>query len=350
MTERLPALGSAVPGGRAGEPVRVGYSAMLEQFTPSEAVALAELAEQHGFSGVMATDHFQPWLPQHGQSAHVWSVLGALGARTQGDFGPGAATPTFRTHPAVVAQASATLAAMYPGRHWLGIGSGEALNEHVVGGYWPEAPERINRMFEAIHMIRKLFVASLAGRDVRHAGPAFRLESARLWTMPVTPPEILVATAGPVTARRAGKVADGLITSNGPVDRLDEVLTRFRDGAREAGRDSATMPKVLQLHLSWAATDEEAMRNAIAEWPVAGMRMGRGDIRSPFEFAQLARTVRPADFEGRMVVSADPDRHRAEIQRHLDLGFDRVYLHNTSRNQADWLEVFGREVLPRLRA
>jgi G6PDH family F420-dependent oxidoreductase len=321
---------------------------MLEQFTPSEALGLAELAERHGFSGVMATDHFQPWLPRHGQAAHVWSVLGALGGRTRGDFGPGATTPTFRTHPAVVAQASATLAAMYPGRHWLGIGSGEALNEHVAGGYWPEAPERINRMFEAIHVIRKLFVASLAGRDARHSGPNFKLESARLWTMPPTAPDILVATAGPMTARRAGKIADGLITTNAPLERLEEVLSRFGDGAREAGRNPAEMPKVMQLHLSWADTDEEAMRNALTEWPIAGMRIGRSDIRSPFEFAQLARTVQPADFAGRMVISADPDHHRAAIQRHLDLGFDRLYLHNVGRNQADWLEVFGRDVLPRL--
>ena len=330
--------------------MHIGYAAMLEQFPPSDAVAFAALAERNGFSGVMATDHFQPWLPKQGQSSHVWSVLGAIGERTRGDFGPGVTTPTYRTHPAVVAQASATLAAMYPGRHWLGIGSGEALNEHVVGQYWPEAPDRINRMFEAVDVIRKLFTASLAGRDVRHAGPNFNLESTRLWTMPATAPEILDATAGPVTARRAGKVADGLITTSGHVDRLDALLARFRDGAREAGRDASKMPKVLQLHLSWAATDEEAMRNALVEWPIAGMRFGRSDIRSPFEFEQLARTVRPADFEGSMVVSADPDRHRAEIQRHLDLGFDRVYLHNVGRNQAEWIDVFGREVLPGLHA
>jgi G6PDH family F420-dependent oxidoreductase len=328
----------------------IGYAAMLEQFPPSDAVGFAALAERHGFSGVMATDHFQPWVPRQGQSSHVWSVLGAIGERTRGDFGPGATTPTFRTHPAVVAQASATLAAMHPGRHWLGIGSGEALNEHIVGQYWPEAPERINRMFEAIDVIRKLFTASLAGRDVRHAGPNFKLESTRLWTMPAKAPEILVATAGPVTARRAGAVADGLITTSGPIERIEALLARFREGARESGRDATRMPKVLQLHLSWAATDEEAMRNALLEWPIGGMRFGRSDIRSPFEFEQLARTVRPEDFAGSMVVSADPERHRAEIQRHLDLGFDRIYLHNVGRNQADWIEAFGREVLPGLRA
>lgn len=329
--------------------MHIGYAAMLEQFPPSDVVAFAAAAERHGFRGTMATDPFQPWLPRLGQAAHVWSVLGAIGGATSGDLGPGVTTPTFRTHPAVVAQASATLASLYPGRHWLGIGSGEALNEHVVGRYWPEAPDRIARMFEAVELIKKLFAGSIAGRDVRHAGPSFKLESTRLWTMPPVAPEIYIATAGPVTARRAGRVADGLITTSGPSDRLDVLLARFADGARDGGRDVARMPKVLQLHLSWAATDEEAMRNALTEWPMAGMRFSRGDIRSPFEFEQLARTVRPEDFAGRMVVSADPELHRAEIQRHLDLGFDRIYLHNVGRNQLEWLEVFGREVLPGLR-
>lgn len=328
----------------------IGYAAMLERFPPTEAVALAALAESHGFRGTMATDHFQPWVPAQGESSFVWSVLAAIGERTTGDLGPGVTTPTFRMHPAVVAQASATLGALYPGRHWLGIGSGEALNEHVVGKYWPEAPERINRMFEAVDVIRKLFAGSIAGRDVRHAGPHFRLESTRLWTMPATAPEILVAASGPVTARRAGRSVDGFITLGGPTDRLAPLLQRFGEGAREVGRDPRAMPKVVQLHLSWATTDEEAMRNALVEWPNGGMRFPRSDIRSPYEFDQLARTVRPEDFAGRMVVSADPDVHRADIQRHLDLGFTRIYLHNVGRNQAEFLEVFGRDVLPRLRA
>ena len=328
----------------------IGYAAMLERFPPAEAVALAALAEQHGFRGVMATDHFQPWVPAQGESSFVWSVLAAIGERTTGDLGPGVTTPSFRMHPAVVAQASATLASLYPGRHRLGLGSGEALNEHVVGAYWPEAPERISRMFEAVDVIRKLFTGSISGRDVRHSGPNFKLESTRLWTMPAVAPEILVAASGPVTARRAGRTVDGFITIGGPTDRLAPLVSRFNEGAREAGRSAASMSKVVQLHLSWAATDEEAAANALREWPNGGMRFPRSDIRSPFEFEQLARTVRPEDFDGRMVVSADPDVHRADIQRHLDLGFNRIYLHNVGRNQAEFLEVFGRDVLPALRA
>ncbi len=326
----------------------VGYAAMLEQFHPREAVDLSAHAEAHGFSGVMAADHFQPWVPAQGQSSFVWNVLTAVGERTSGDLGPGVTAPTFRWHPAMVAQASATLAAMYPGRHWLGLGSGEALNEHVVAGYWPEAPERINRMFEAVDVIKKLFSASLAGKDVKHAGTFYKLESTRLWTMPEVAPEILIATAGPVTARRTGRHADGIITVGAPLEKIAGLFGRFAEGAREAGKDPDTMPKVLQLHLSWAPTDEEALANAMHEWPNGAMRFPKADIRSPFDFEQMAKLVRPEDFEGRMVISSDPDVHRAAIQRYVDLGFDRIYLHNVGRNQREWIEVFGRDVLPGL--
>jgi G6PDH family F420-dependent oxidoreductase len=322
---------------------------MLEQFAPMEAVELSAFAEQHGFSGVMAADHFQPWVPAQGQSSFVWNVLTAVGERTRGDLGPGVTTPTFRWHPAMVAQASATLAAMYPGRHWLGLGSGEALNEHIIGGYWPEAPERINRMFEAIEIISKLFSSSIAGKDVKHAGQFYKLETTRLWTMPAVAPEILIATSGPVTAKRAGKFADGLITVGAPLEKISGLFAKFDDGAREAGKDPSAMPKVLQLHLSWAPTHEEALRNALVEWPNGGMKFPKGDIRSPFELEQMARLVRPEDFEGRLVISEDPDVHRAYIQQFVDLGFDRIYLHNVGRNQREWIETFGRDVLPALK-
>lgn len=326
----------------------IGYAAMLEQFHPTDIIEYSVLAEQHGFSGVMAADHFQPWVPQQGQSAFVWNVLSALGERTVGDLGPGVTAPTFRWHPAMVAQASATLAAMYPGRHWLGLGSGEALNEHIVGQYWPEAPERINRMFEAIDIMKKLFHASLNGKDVKHHGQFYKMESTRLWTMPEVAPEILVATAGPVTAKRAGKHADGLITVGAPLEKIEMLFGKFADGAKEMGRDADAMPKVLQIHMSWAPTDEEALTNAMTEWPNGGMKFPKADIRSPFEFEQMAKLVRPEDFEGRMVISSDPDEHRAHIQKFVDLGFDRIYLHNVGRNQKEWIEVFGRDVLPKL--
>src|SRR6266581_7573328 len=202
---------------------KIGYAAMLEQFGPQEVVGYAADAEQHGFSGVMAADHFQPWVPQQGQAAFVWNVMTAIAASTTGDVGPGVTCPSFRMHPAIVAQASATLAAMYPGRHWLGLGSGEALNEHVIGGYWPEAPERLERMWEAVELIKKLF----SGKDVKHRGTYYRMETARLWTMPDTPPPIYIATAGPLTAKRAGRLVDGIITPGAPAEKCTGLFDRF---------------------------------------------------------------------------------------------------------------------------
>ncbi|MFN8077639.1 MAG: TIGR03557 family F420-dependent LLM class oxidoreductase [Kineosporiaceae bacterium] len=326
----------------------IGYAAMLEQFGPQEVVGYTALAEQHGFSGCMAADHYQPWVPQQGQASFVWNVLTAVGERTRGDLGPGVTCPSFRFHPAVVAQASATLEAMYPGRHWLGLGAGEALNEHVIGGYWPEAAERSLRMFEAVEVIKKLFTASLAGKDVKHKGEYFTLETTRLWTMPEAAPPILIATAGPVNAKRTGKFADGIITVGAPLEKVGGLFDKFSEGAREAGKDPDSMLKVLQLHLSWAPTDEEALANAVREWPNGGMKFAKADIRSPHDFAAMAALVRPEDFEGRMVISSDPDVHRAHIQKFADLGFDRIYLHNVGRNQAEWIEVFGRDVVPHL--
>jgi coenzyme F420-dependent glucose-6-phosphate dehydrogenase len=326
----------------------VGYAAMLEQFGPQEVIGYQVLAERNGFSGSMAADHFQPWVPSQGEASFVWNVLTAIGERTEGDLGPGVTCPSFRFHPAIVAQAAATLEAMYPGRSWLGVGSGEALNEHVIAGYWPEAGERSMRMFEAVELIKKLFDASVAGKDIKHEGRFFKMETSRLWTMPSTPPPVLVATAGPVNAKKTGKFADGIITVGAPLEKIGGLFDKFAEGAREAGKDPDTMPRVLQLHLSWAATDEEAVENAVREWPNGGMKFPKADIRSPHDFAAMAQLVRPEDFEGRMLMTSDPDLHRAYIQNFVDLGFDRVYLHNVGRNQEEFIEVFGRDVLPKL--
>ena len=323
---------------------QIGYAAMLEQFHPTDLLAFCEKAEASGFSGVMAADHVQPWVPQQGQAAHVWSFMTAAAEHTRGDVGPGVTCPSFRTHPAIIAQAAATMTAMYPGRFWLGLGSGEALNEHLVAGYWPEVAERISRMFESIEIIRKLFT----GKDVKHAGEYYKMETMRLWTMPEQPPPIYVATAGPVTAEKTGRFCDGIITVGAPEEKIGTVFERFEKGAREAGKDPSKLHKILQLHLSWAPTDEEALRNALTEWPNGGMKFPKADIRSPFDFEQMAKIVRPEDFKGRLLISSDPVAHTREIQKFIDLGFDRVYLHNVGRNQVEWLEIFGKQVLPKL--
>ena len=324
----------------------VGYAAMLEQFAPRELVDYCVKAETCGFSGVMAADHVQPWVPQQGQSPFVWSFMTAAAERTKGDMGPGVTCPSFRTHPAVIAQAAATMESLYPGRFWLGIGSGEALNEHFTGQYWPEVGERIARMFESVEIIRKLF----SGKDVKHKGEYYRMETLRLWTMPETPPPIYIATAGPITAKKTGRLANGLITVGAAEEKIEMIFEKCREGCREAGNDPEEFRFILQLHLSWAETDEQALDNAMTEWPNGGMKFPKQDIRSPLEFEQMARLVRPEDFEGRMLISSDLEAHRRQIQKYIDMGFHKVYLHNVGRNQNEWLEAFGREVLPKLTA
>jgi coenzyme F420-dependent glucose-6-phosphate dehydrogenase len=324
----------------------IGYAAALEQFHPNELLSYSALAEQYGFKGVMAADHFQPWVPQQGHNAFVWAWMAALGATTKTvTFGPGVTCPSFRYHPAVIAQAAATQAAMTPGRFWLGLGSGEALNEHVVGGVWPEPHVRLQMMQEAIGIIKKLFSGKLARHD---DGKFFKMERVKLWTLPEQPCPIFVATAGPITARWTGENCDGFITPGASIEKLQGLLDAFEKGARSAGKDPATMPKLLQLHMSWAETQEEAMQNALTEWPNGGMPFPKQDIRSPEDFAEIAKLVRPENYKNRMLISPDLDEHRAYIQQFADLGFDEIHIHNVGRNQEQFIRTFGEQVIPRL--
>src|SRR5436190_929755 len=323
----------------------LGYAAMFEQFHPTELLRYCQLAEDNGFPAVMASDHFHPWTPSQGQSAFVWAWMGALGATTKQRFGTGVTPPGYRYHPAVLAQAAATLEAMYPGRFYLGLGAGEALNEHITGAYWPEAVTRLDVLSEAIEVIRKLFT----GKVVKHKGTYFTLESARLYTMPETPPPIYVATSGPVNAERTGRTCDGLITVGAADAKLRMLIERCDKGAMEAGKDPSTIPHIVQLHVSWAGSDDEAITQALREWPNGGMNFPKQDIRNPEDFEALAKLVRPENFRGRVLMSADIDAHRAHIQHFANLGFDEVYVHNVGLNQKEFIEAYGREVIPKIK-
>ena len=325
---------------------KIGYAAMLEQFHPTELLDYCAAAEDAGFTaGFMVSEHFHPWTPQQGQSAFAWSFMGALGTRTSLPFGTAVTCPGFRYHPAVIAHAAATLGAMFPGRFWLGLGAGEALNEHIMGGEWPEIGVRSAMMFEAIEIINKLFT----GTVTKHRGDHFKLESAKLYTRPAEPVKVYVATAGPVNARKTGRLADGMITVGAADDKIGMLWGKFEDGAREAGKDPAGMPKLLQIHVSWARTDEEALASAMTEWPNGGMPFAKQDIKNPEDFAAIAKLVRPEDFKNRVLITSDLDAHIKNIQHYVDMGFDEVHIHSVGRNQAEFIEVFGRDVLPNLR-
>lgn len=324
----------------------LGYAAMFEQFTPSDLLRWSKQAEDAGFGGVMASDHFNPWVPSQGQAGFVWSWLGALGATTQRvTFGTGVTAPGPRYHPAILAQAAATLEAMFPGRFWLGVGAGEALNEHITGEYWPEAGARLKRLEEGVEIIRRLF----SGKVSRFDGEYFRMESARLYTLPQTPPPIYIATSGPLNAERTGRIADGIITVGAPDEKIRMLLDRFETGAREAGKDPSHMPRIIQLHVSYAATREAAVDQAVREWPNGGMAFPKADIRHPDDFAAIAQLVRPENFEGRIFMSPDLDEHARHIQHYIGLGFDEVYVHNVGRNQEEFIHAYQQRVLPQLR-
>lgn len=322
----------------------VGYAASFEQFHPTDLLTYSKQAEQNGFGAVMASDHFHPWTPSQGESGFVWAWMGALGVETSLKFGTGVTPPGYRYHPAVLAQAAATLEAMFPGRFYLGLGAGEALNEHIIGEYWPEAPVRLERLMESIEIIQRLF----DGKVVKHRGKHFNVESARLYTLPEQAPPIYVATSGPIMAKRTGKHTDGLITVGAADEKLRMLVDRFEKGAREADKDPTIMPRMLQIKVSLADTDEEAIDSAVREWPNGGMSFPKADIRNPEDFEAMAKLVRPENLKNRVFASSDLDEHVKHIQHYIDLGFGEIYVHNVNRSQEAFIDAYGKHVIPNL--
>ncbi len=323
----------------------LGYAASFEQFHPTDLLAYSQQAEAAGFVAVMASDHFHPWVPSQGHSAFVWSWMGALGYATKLRFGTGVTPPGYRYHPAVIAQAAATLEAMFPGRFYLGLGAGEALNEHITGDYWPEAPTRLERLWESVEIINKLF----NGKVMKHQGKHFRVESARIYTLPPSPPPIYIATSGPIGAQNTGRYTDGIITVGAADEKLKMLVERFEQGAKAAGKDPSTMPRMLQVKVSYDETVEAATDAAVKEWPNGGMNFPKGDIRNPEDFEAMAKLVRPENYKNRVLITPDLDEHTAYIQHFIDLGFGEVYVHNVGRNQEAFIKAYESGVVPKLR-
>ncbi len=323
----------------------LGYAASFEQFHPTDLLTYSQQAEAAGFTAVMASDHFHPWVPSQGHSAFVWSWMGALGYATKLRFGTGVTPPGYRYHPAVIAQAAATLEAMFPGRFYLGLGAGEALNEHITGEYWPEAPTRLARLWESVEIINKLFT----GKVIKHQGTHFRVESARLYTLPDSPPPIYIATSGPIGAQNTGRYTDGIITVGAADEKLKMLVERFEQGAKAGGKDPAIMPRMLQVKVSYDETVEAATDAAVKEWPNGGMNFPKGDIRNPEDFEAMAKLVRPENYKNRVLITPDLDEHAAYIQHFIDLGFGEVYVHNVGRNQGAFIKAYETGVVPKLR-
>jgi coenzyme F420-dependent glucose-6-phosphate dehydrogenase len=316
----------------------IGYHASHEQIRPGHLLEFVQHAERAGFDAAMCSDHLQPWSERQGQAGFAWSWLGAALATTRLTFGSVTA-PGQRYHPVIVAQAAATLADMFPDRYWMAVGSGEALNESVTGDAWPPKAERNARLLESVDFIRALF----RGETLDHRG-TFAAREARLWTRPARPPAIIGAALTPATARWMGSWADGLITVARPGNVVQQVVDAFREGGGEG------KPMYLQVHLSHALETETARAVAHEQWRTNVLGTSAlAELPSPAAFDAAAQHVRPEDMIGPVRVSADLNEHTDWLAADLDLGFERLYLHHVGRDQAGFIEAFGRHVLPRLR-
>jgi probable non-F420 flavinoid oxidoreductase len=315
----------------------IGIHASHEQIPPSALLTAMRDAEAAGFERAWSSDHFSPWSERQGESGFAWSFLGAALEATELPFGVVNA-PGQRYHPAIVAQAAATLCELFPGRLWVALGTGEASNEHITGDRWPSKAERNARLRECVDVMRALF----AGEAVNHDG-LIRVDRARLWTLPPEPPDLVGAAVSEETARWCGEWADGLVTINQPRATLERLVGAFREGGGEG------KPVYLQVHLSWADREEEALRIAHDQWRtnVFGPPLA-WDLETVEQFDEAAAHVRPEDMREAVLISADPDRHAAWLHELAELGFQQIHLHHVGQDLGPFIQRFGERVLPEL--
>jgi coenzyme F420-dependent glucose-6-phosphate dehydrogenase len=311
----------------------LGYALSSEEHPPLDLVRNARHAEAVGLGFALISDHFHPWIDRQGQSPFVWGVLGAIAQATERlVIGTGVTCPTIRTHPAIIAHAAATAGALLPGRFFLGVGTGENLNEHVLGDRWPEWDVRAEMLEEAVEVIRDLF----RGEVTSHRGRHYTVEHARLYTLPPEPVPIHVAASGPEMAGLAGRIGDGFI-GTGP----DPVLI----GAFE--RAGGTGPRFGQVTVCWAESERAARRTAHEYWPTAAIRgEATQELRSPAHFEQLASMVTEEQVAEAISCGPDPEVHLARIRQYTDAGYDHVYLHQVGPDQEGFLRFVQREILP----
>ncbi len=313
----------------------LGYSLSCEEHAPNDLVGFAKSAEAAGFGFALVSDHFHPWIDAQGNSPFVWSVIGGVAQATERlRLGTGVTCPLIRIHPAIIAQAAATSAAMMPGRFFLGVGTGENLNEHVLGGKWPAPDQRLEMLEEAVEVIRLLW----QGGYQTHRGKHYTVERARIYTLPEQLPEICVAAAQPNAAELAGRIGDGFIG----VAPEEELIEKFE----QAGGDGK--PRYGHLTVCWAEDEEQAKQTAHQNWPNAGLEGPLNqELATPADFEAVAEMVEPDDLET-LPLGPDPDRYLDAIREFDDAGYSHVYIHQIGPNQDGFLEFARRELLPRL--
>ena len=314
----------------------VGFHASHEQIPPDRLLRDVRDAEQAGFDAAMCSDHFAPWGTNQGQSGFAWAWLGAALATTNLRFGCVNA-PGYRYHPAIVAQASATLAQMFPGRFWVALGTGEWSNEYVVGGRWPSKDERDARLLECADVIRRLH----RGESVTHRG-LVTVENGRIWSLPAEPPKLLQPAVSPATAAQGARWADGVVTINQSIEALTEVVGAYRDAG---GRGVLA----LQVHVSWAASEEAAWGIARDQWSTNVFPSPTCWDLTTAQFEQVSVGVTDEQIGRSVLVDADASRLADRIAELVDVGFDEVYLHHVGQDQRAWIDTAAQHVLPRLR-
>jgi coenzyme F420-dependent glucose-6-phosphate dehydrogenase len=316
----------------------IGYHASHEQFSPADLLQYVQAAEEAGFDAAMCSDHFHPWTTRQGHSGFAWSWLGAALQATGLSFGTVNA-PGYRYHPAIVAQAAATLAFMYPGRFWLAVGSGEALNEQITGEPWPPKDLRNARLRECVDIMRALW----QGETVTHHG-LVTVEQATLFTRPPDPPKLFAAAVSEETARWAGDWADGLITIGAPPDEAAKVADAFRETAGEG------KPLAIQVQIAWADSDEQARKMAQEQWPIVAVS---GDVlwelRRPEHFEAATENVDASVFAENMLATSSLEHVVERLVQYAEIGFERMYLHHVGPDQHRFIETFAAEVLPKVR-
>lgn len=319
--------------------VRIGYHASHEQYAPSALLKHVQHAARAGFASAMCSDHYHPWSEAEGHSGFAWSWLAAALQATPLPFGVVTVPGGWRYHPAVMAQAAATLAEMFPGRFWMATGSGERLNEHVVGAHWPEKAERNARLREGVDIMRALW----AGETVTHRG-RITVEEAKLYDVPAEPPLIIGAALSEETAEWMGGWADGLVTVVGEREGMQKIIDAFRRGGGEG------KPLYLQAQLSFARTDQDALEGAWRQWrAVMFPSPVLAELKMPEHFDAAGEHVRREDVAEKMRISSDPERHLEWLRRDMEMGFAEINLHCVHRGEQErFIDVFGERVLPEL--
>jgi G6PDH family F420-dependent oxidoreductase len=315
--------------------MEIGYSLASEELHPTDMVRAAQQAEEIGFRSAWLSDHFHPWIDRQGQSPFVWSVVGGIAATTELRVGTAVTCPLIRTHPAIVAHAAATSAAMLPGRFSLGVGTGEALNEHIFGDRWPPADVRLEMLDEAVAVMRKLW----EGGQQSHEGKHYRVENARLYTLPDEPVPVMMSGFGPKAAELAGRIGDGYVGSAPDAD----LLATF-DEAGGAGK-----PKLAGIKVCWAEDEAEARRTAHELWPNLGLpgQLAQ-ELALPSFFEQAVESVDEEDVTSKVACGPDPERHLETIRRYAEAGYDEVFIHQIGADQDGFLRFYGEEVLPKV--